>query len=185
MLLLLYIHIVLFYVNNGNEDRTNRHCTDTDISPSDILRAPTARDYICFTRAKWKNLKPLIRPTQPDVGYAFVLRKVTDIKIYTKIMKIYNAFNECNSLTDHQILFKIIHIKSHVATVINGNDLADILAKAAMLKLSSLSNNANNNVKTITKDIYHGNERSYKSVANDNKRHFITQNQSAWHQHMT
>eukprot|EP01083_Nonionella_stella_P000191 566_1 len=76
MLLLLYIHIVLFYVNNGNEDRTNRHCTDTDISPSDILRAPTARDYICFTRAKWKNLKPLIRPTQPDVGYAFVLRKV-------------------------------------------------------------------------------------------------------------
>ena len=47
-----------------------------DISPADILSCPSIRSFSGYARAQWKDLKPYLHPTQPDVGYAWVMRKV-------------------------------------------------------------------------------------------------------------
>ena len=45
------------------------------IDCDDVLTEPS-KAFIGLCNNKWKNLKPLIKPTQSQVGYAWIQRKL-------------------------------------------------------------------------------------------------------------
>eukprot|EP01084_Bolivina_argentea_P313336 542614_1 len=63
-----------FYDSDKNKEKTKDNCAE-EISPEEILNSGDVTHENKFARDQWRSLKPLLHPTQPEIGYAWAIRK--------------------------------------------------------------------------------------------------------------
>ncbi len=104
--------------------------------------------------------------------------EIKDINVYHGIVKLYENMRETNHL---DITYKLIHIKSHISLVMNGNDLVDIIAKSAMLYAWEKIHIEKKEllIEDNNYDMYY-NKITYKSISNTNKNYFKQINKDIW-----